>query len=143
MALSITLGQIGKIFGFSITKDGIVPRLIEFASKLGLTHLPTLGIGLSAFVVLAVSPRLVPRMPAALAAMIVTGAAVVLLGLDDGGGQGHRRSARRPSLVSVFLPSPGAFIRALCAEAAGVALIRVFKHDAHGAQLRRQEPVRN
>ena len=36
---------------FSIVRDGIVPRLVEFASKLGLTHLPTLGIGLSAFVV--------------------------------------------------------------------------------------------
>src|SRR5262245_2645087 len=35
MALSIALGQIGKIFGFPIAKDGIVPRLVEFASKLG------------------------------------------------------------------------------------------------------------
>jgi MFS superfamily sulfate permease-like transporter len=31
MALSIALGQIGKIFGFAIAKDGIVPRLVEFA----------------------------------------------------------------------------------------------------------------
>ena len=36
------LGQIGKIFGFSITKEGIIPRLTEFVSKLGLTHPPTL-----------------------------------------------------------------------------------------------------
>jgi MFS superfamily sulfate permease-like transporter len=51
MALSIALGQIGKIFDFPIDKEGIVPRLVEFVSKLGLTHLPTLAIGLSAFVV--------------------------------------------------------------------------------------------
>src|SRR5262245_43110381 len=57
VAISIMLGQIGKIFGFPIVKEGIIPRLVEFASKLGLTHLPTLGIGLSAFMVLAVSPR--------------------------------------------------------------------------------------
>src|SRR5256884_3954480 len=30
IALSIILGQIGKIFGYSITKGGIVPRLTEF-----------------------------------------------------------------------------------------------------------------
>jgi MFS superfamily sulfate permease-like transporter len=57
MALSFSLGQIGKIFGFSISKEGIVPRLIESAYKLGLTHWPTLAIGLLAFIVLAVSPR--------------------------------------------------------------------------------------
>ena len=85
MAVSIALGQIGKIFGFPITKDGIIPRLVEFASKLGLTHLPTLAVGVAAFVVLAVSPRLFPRLPAALAAMIVTGAGVRLLGLDAAG----------------------------------------------------------
>src|SRR5260221_1380991 len=44
MALSIALGQIGKIFGFSINKEGIVPRLIEFTSKLGHTHPRTLAI---------------------------------------------------------------------------------------------------
>src|SRR5215469_16919987 len=38
IALSIMLGQIGKIFGYSITKGGIVPRLVEFIQKLGLTH---------------------------------------------------------------------------------------------------------
>jgi MFS superfamily sulfate permease-like transporter len=43
-ALSIILGQIGKIFGYSITKGGIVPRLGEFIEKLGLTHWPTLAV---------------------------------------------------------------------------------------------------
>src|SRR5947207_457185 len=33
MALSIALGQIGKIFGFTIAQDGIIPRLVEFVSK--------------------------------------------------------------------------------------------------------------
>src|SRR6516162_9187710 len=85
MALSIALGQIGKIFGFPITKEGIIPRLAEFVSKLGLTHPPTLAIGLAAFVVLVVSPKLIPRLPAALAAMIVTAVAVRLLGLEAAG----------------------------------------------------------
>ena len=60
MALSIALGQIGKIFGFPIAKEGIAPRLIEFASNLGLTHLPTLAIGLSAFFCVG---RIAPAVP--------------------------------------------------------------------------------
>jgi len=122
MAVSIALGQIGKIFGFPITKDGIIPRLVEFASKLGLTHLPTLAVGVAAFVVLAVSPRLFPRLPAALAAMIVTGAGVRLLGLDAAG-------VKVVGLVPAGLPavrfpwfSPDVLPQ-LSGAAAGVALI--------------------
>ncbi|MGH8567706.1 MAG: SulP family inorganic anion transporter, partial [Gammaproteobacteria bacterium] len=42
IALSILLGQIGKLFGFPIESGGIIPRLVEFAGKLPQTHLPTL-----------------------------------------------------------------------------------------------------
>src|SRR5882724_4158016 len=122
MAISIALGQIGKIFGFSITRERIVPRLVEFASKLGQTHGPTLAIGLLAFFVLAVSPRLIPRLPAALAAMIVAGVAVRLFGLDA---QGVKIIGAVPAGLPAFrLPSfPLEFLPDLCAEAAGVALI--------------------
>ena len=34
VAISIFLGQIGKVFGFSMQSRGITPRLIEFAGKL-------------------------------------------------------------------------------------------------------------
>jgi MFS superfamily sulfate permease-like transporter len=122
MALSIGLGQIGKIFGFPIAKEGIVPRLVEFASKLGLTHPPTLATGLAAFVVLAVSPKLFPRLPAALAAMVVTGAAVRLLGLDAAGVK--TIGAVPAGLPPLRIPSfPPEVLPSLCAEAAGLALI--------------------
>jgi high affinity sulfate transporter 1 len=122
MGLSIALGQIGKIFGFSIAKEGIFPRLAEFASKIGLTHPPTLAIGLLAFVVLVVSPKLMPRVPAALAAMIVTGLAVRLLALDAAG---VKIVGTVPSgLPSFRLPAfPVEHLPTLFAEAAGVALI--------------------
>ncbi len=122
IALSITLGQIGKIFGFPITKDGIVPRLVEFVSKLGLMHLPTLGIGATAFLILALSARFIPRVPAALVAMIVTGTAVKLLDLD---GIGVKIIGTVPAgLPSLKLPSfPLEFFPRLCSEAAGLALI--------------------
>jgi MFS superfamily sulfate permease-like transporter len=34
VAISIFLGQIGKVFGFAIHSPGIIPRLVEFGSKL-------------------------------------------------------------------------------------------------------------
>jgi high affinity sulfate transporter 1 len=122
MALSIALGQIGKIFGFSIEKGGIVPHLIEFVSKLGLTHWPTLAIGAAAFLVLLVFPKLFPSFPAALAAMIVTGAAVKIFGLETAGVKivgpipGGLPAFRIPAFSLEFLPG-------LCANAAGIALI--------------------
>jgi high affinity sulfate transporter 1 len=122
MALSIALGQIGKIFGFPITSDGIVPRLVEFASSLGLTHPPTLAIGASAFVVLMISPKIFRRLPAALVAMIVAGAVVKLFGLDAAGVK--IIGAVPAGLPPITIPSfPVEFLPRLCAEAAGVALI--------------------
>jgi high affinity sulfate transporter 1 len=122
MALSIALGQIGKIFGFSISKEGIIPRLVEFASKLGLTHPATLVIGAAAFLVLTISPRLLPRLPAALAAMLVTGVAVRLLGLDAAGVK--TIGAVPAGLPSLRIPSfPPDLLPGLCADAAGIALI--------------------
>src|SRR4051812_3116668 len=122
MALSIALGQIGKIFGFPITRDGIVPRLVEFASNLGLTHPPTLAIGASAFIVLLISPKIFRRLPAALVAMIVTGAVVKLFGLDAAGVK--IIGAVPAGLPPIKLPSfPIEFLPRLCADAAGLALI--------------------
>src|ERR1700755_2496333 len=76
VALSIILGQIGKIFGFQITAGGILPRLLEFASKIDLTQWSTLGVALGTFLVLLVSPKLFRSLPAALVATIVAAVAV-------------------------------------------------------------------
>src|ERR1700747_1755806 len=85
IALSSMCGQIGKIFGFPIAAGGIVPRLVEFVRKLGLTHWPTLAVGLGTFLVLLVTPRLSRRIPAPLVAMIVAAITVRLLGLEASG----------------------------------------------------------
>jgi len=47
VAISIFLGQIGKVFGFPMTAHRIIPTLIEFEGKLPQTHLPTLAVGLT------------------------------------------------------------------------------------------------
>ena len=45
IAISIALGQIGKVFGFTIESGRVLPRLVEFLEKLPATHLPTLAVG--------------------------------------------------------------------------------------------------
>ena len=122
IALSIILGQIGKIFGYSMTKGGIVPRLIEFIEKLGLTHWPTLAVGLGSFLVLLITPRLFRGIPAALLAMIMAAIAVRMLGLE---GQGVKTvgeiSAGLPVLKVPHFPL--SVVPSLLGDAAGLALV--------------------
>ena len=122
IALSITLGQIGKIFGFPITSGGIVPRLVEFVSKLGLTHGPTLAVGLGTFALLFLSSRLLPRTPAALVAMIVAAVVVRFFGLDAYGIKtiGHVPAGLPHLRFPVF---PADLLRPLFEESAGLALV--------------------
>jgi len=122
IALSILLGQIGKLFGYSIIAGGIVPRLIEFIAKLGATHWTTLAVGLGTFLVLLIVPRLFRAIPAALLAMILAGLAVRLLGLEA---QGVKTVGEVPAGLPVLkLPHfPLAVIPSLLGDAAGLALV--------------------
>lgn len=122
VALSIMLGQIGKIFGFPVEAGGIVPRLLEFVSKLGLTHLPTLAVGVGSFMVLLIAEKYLPRVPSALVAMVVAGLAVRFMGLAA---LGVKTVGPVPGgLPHLLLPSfPSDMLPKLFAEAAGVALV--------------------
>jgi high affinity sulfate transporter 1 len=122
VALSIILGQISKVFGFPISSGGILPRLFEFLSKLGETHWPTLAVGLVAFTILALSPRVLPRVPAALVAMIATGAVMVVPGLRA---MGIKTIGPVPAgLPSVHMPQFSfEVLPDLTSEAFGLALI--------------------
>ena len=122
MALSIALAQVGKIFGIPIAKEGIIPRLAEFVSEIRMTQPLTLAVAGTAFLVLAVSPRLMPRVPSALLAMVITGLAVRIFGLDAAG---VKTVGPLPAgLPPVRIPSfPLGLLPNLCAEAAGLALI--------------------
>lgn len=142
IALSIMLGQIGKIFGFPIVAGGIVPRLVEFVRKLGLTYWPTLAVGLGTFLVLVfalsdgfavsgadsrtamsdVTPRLSRRIPAPLVAMIVAAIAARLLGLEA---HGVKTVAEVPAgLPGIRIPRfPLDLVPALVGDASGLALV--------------------
>lgn len=80
VAVSIALGQSGKLFGFSIEQQGVVLVAIELISKFDQIHWLTFAVALLAFAVLLLAPRLIKRLPAALLAMLV--AAVAVAGFD-------------------------------------------------------------
>jgi MFS superfamily sulfate permease-like transporter len=122
IALSIMLGQLGKIFGFPIIAGGIVPRLFEFSRKLGLMHWPTLVVGLGVFLVLQVTPRFLRRIPAALVAMIVAAVAVRALDLER---YGVKTVGEVPAgLPQIRIPHfPLALVPSLLGDAVGLALV--------------------
>ena len=122
VALSILLGQIGKLFGFAIESGRIIPRLLEFISKLPQTHGPTLAVGLGSFAVLLLARRFLPRWPSALITLIVAGMAVAVLKLD---GQGVAVLGPFPAgLPALRWPTvPLEHLPALAASAAGLALV--------------------
>jgi len=122
IALSILLGQLGKVFGYPVTAGGVLPRLVEFVTKLGSTHWPTLGVGLGTFLILVIAPRVFRRIPAALLAMIVAAIAARLLGLEA---QGVKTVGVVPAGLPVLkVPHvPLAVIPNLLGDAAGVALV--------------------
>lgn len=122
IAISIFLGQVGKLLGFSVEAGGVFPRLFEIISKLPSTHMVTLALGLASFLALFAARRFMPRLPAALVAIVVAAIIVRLLNLEATG-------------VSVLGPVPAGLpplrfptfplehLPVLAADAAGLALV--------------------
>ncbi|MGB8617760.1 MAG: SulP family inorganic anion transporter, partial [Pseudolabrys sp.] len=122
VALSIILGQADKIFGFAVLESGILPRIVEIFGKLGESHGPTVAIAAGTFLVVAIAPRLLPWLPAALVGMTLAGAAVFLFHLTD---FGVKTVGPVPGgLPALTLPRVNpALLPRLLAEAAGLALV--------------------
>ena len=122
VALSIILGQAGKIFGFPVIEGGILPRLTEIVGKLDAIQWPTLSVAVGTFLVLLIVPRLVPQLPAALVGMVLAGAAVVLLNLSA---LGVKTIGYVPAgLPELELPRVDPkLLPTLLAEGAGLALV--------------------
>lgn len=122
VALSIILGQADKIFGFPVVETGIIPRIAEIFGKLGDIQGPTLAVALGTFLVIAIVPRLVPQLPAALVGMVLAAAAVPIFNLAAFG-------VKTVGYVPAGLPQLAvphvdpALLPALVADAAGVALV--------------------
>jgi high affinity sulfate transporter 1 len=122
IALSIIAGQLGTLFGTRISSGGFFLTIIRVAAALGDTQLTTLATGVSLLVVMIGLGRLLPRVPAPLAACVLGIAAVYLLGLD-------RHGVAVVGPVPAGFPTPrvpsvrGGDVWPLLSGAAGIALV--------------------
>ena len=83
IALSIFLGQIGKVLGFQVTASKIVPKLLEIISKLPSTQMPTLLVTLFSIAVLVLVKKFITKVPAALAVLVLSAVVVKLFDLQS------------------------------------------------------------
>lgn len=74
LALTILVGQLPKLFGFSVDGDGLVAEATGFVSGVasGETVAASLAIGLLGLVLILVLQRFLPRVPAVLVAVVVS-----------------------------------------------------------------------
>ena len=76
---------LGKLFGIKLEQQNFFPLLIELASKIRQTHLPTLCLGLSFLGVLIAARHWIPRLPGALLIVVIALGISVALGIEEYG----------------------------------------------------------
>jgi high affinity sulfate transporter 1 len=87
LALTILVGQLPKLFGFSVDADGFIPEVVGFAEGLadGETVTAALAVGLLGLILIAMIQRLIPKLPAVLVAVVVSILVANAFDLADGG----------------------------------------------------------
>ncbi len=85
LAVTIIVGQLPKLFGFSTDADGFVDEVRAFFDGLDQTNTTTLAVGLAVLAVLLVLPRFTRRVPAVLVAVVGATVLSAVLGLADQG----------------------------------------------------------
>ncbi|HWC70747.1 MAG TPA: sulfate permease [Actinomycetota bacterium] len=98
LALTILVGQLPKLFGYSVDADGLVDEAVAFVDGLvdGETVVAALSIGVASLLIILGLQRRLPKVPAVLVSVVLAIAAVELFDLVDRG-------------VSVVGPLPGGF----------------------------------
>lgn len=87
LALTILVGQLPKLFGFSVDADGFIGEATGFVQGLadGKTVAAAAAVGLAGIVVILVLQRLLPKIPAVLVMVVLAIAATSVFGLAEHG----------------------------------------------------------
>ncbi|HEY6568358.1 MAG TPA: sulfate permease [Actinomycetota bacterium] len=87
LALTILVGQLPKLFGFSVDADGFIGELVGFVDGVtgGETVTAALAIGVMGLVLMVVFQRLLPKVPGVLVVVILSIAATAIFDLQAHG----------------------------------------------------------
>ncbi len=85
LGITIIVGQLPKLFGFSTDADGFIDEVREFVSSLDSTDTTTLILGLAVLAVLLILPRFTSKVPAVLIAVVGATAVSAWFDLADEG----------------------------------------------------------
>src|SRR5664279_5577238 len=87
LAVTIVLGQLPKLFGFSVDGDGLIAELVGFVQGVanGETVAAALAIGVAGLVVILVLQRWLPKVPAVLVAVVLSIAVAAVFDLASRG----------------------------------------------------------
>jgi high affinity sulfate transporter 1 len=83
VAISIIVGQIGRVTGLSIESDGLIPPVWELIRKAGLIHLPSLLLATAMFAVLQLSRARKSVIPGPVIVVLLSVALSALLGFEE------------------------------------------------------------
>jgi high affinity sulfate transporter 1 len=122
LAVTIIVGQLPKLFGFSTDADGFLDECTAFVQGLDQTDATALALGLGTLAVLLLVPRVSKKIPAVLVAVV---GATVVTGVLDLAAKGVDtvgalpQGLPRPTFPSVPLDTIGA----LLAASLGIVLV--------------------
>jgi high affinity sulfate transporter 1 len=85
LAITIIVGQLPKLFGFSTSADSFLKEVRVFFEGLDQTSTTTLAVGVGVLALLLVLPRVAPRLPAILIAVVAATGLSAALGLSAHG----------------------------------------------------------
>jgi high affinity sulfate transporter 1 len=135
LAISIAVGQLDKILGYEVEPLNFVPDILAIIRDLGMTHIPTLIVGVVSLALLFLMHKYTPKIPAAITVVFL---AIILSGVFDFEAAGIHIVGEIPAgLPELGLPDgltveailvllPGAVAVALVAFAESMAAARSY-----------------
>jgi high affinity sulfate transporter 1 len=136
VAITIVVGQLDKILGYEVAEVELefIPDILLIISDLGMTHWPTLVVGLVSLALLFIIEKYLPKVPAAITVLVL---AIIVSALLDFESMGIHIVGEIPAgLPSLGMPGvsmeqlasliPGALAIMLVAYSESIATARTY-----------------
>jgi high affinity sulfate transporter 1 len=135
VAITIVVGQLDKLLGYEVEELEFIPDILVLFKDFGMTHWPTLVIGLVSLALLFLIEKFIPKLPGAITVLFLAIIVSALLGFEEMGIHivGEIPAGLPPiglpegvSLDQVMALLPGAAAIALVAFAESIATARTY-----------------